>query len=402
MAELATRFGSDAKSKSSTKTVLMEFTARRHSLYNDLISLPPKGYSFVESRSSLDEVILSGVGPETLIGIGFRLGKGVVPGSVLKSLFTRFIELPDHDLAYSSGHLVMRNEPWVCDLEVATHFTDYSTRLLNAYRSFIEKRLSSPHCKGILPWTNAAQISLERSLDCSGFIDKVVTIPIAVRPKSFRKDYSNEGTRILFVGSINFSGDFYMKGGHEVIQSYIRLKDHHKDASLTVRANVPDEIMQRYRSVPGITFIREKISTARLEEEFKNADIFAFPSHHTPGRVLLDAMSYELPVVVSDLWANPEMVTHGENGFLIECSKKIRYVDDRNIPLWGQRGFETRIRTPDPKVVQDLTDALDILIQDRSLRRKMGARGRALVENGRHSIASRNASLKKVLDSALC
>ncbi len=55
-----------------------------------------------------------------------------------------------------------------------------------------------------------------------------------------------------------------------------------------------------------------------LEQFYKNADIFVLPSLVEGfGIVILDAMSFKLPVVASEIGAIPELVRDGDNGLLV-------------------------------------------------------------------------------------
>ncbi|MCB1842310.1 MAG: glycosyltransferase family 4 protein, partial [Halioglobus sp.] len=48
-------------------------------------------------------------------------------------------------------------------------------------------------------------------------------------------------------------------------------------------------------------------------------DVFVFPSlHEGLGSTLLDAMSFGLPIVATNVGGIPDIVTHGVNGLLIE------------------------------------------------------------------------------------
>jgi len=138
-----------------------------------------------------------------------------------------------------------------------------------------------------------------------------------------------------------------------------------------------------------------------LEQEFKFADIFLFPAHTTPAMVILEAMSYELPVITTDVRANSELVEDGKTGFLIKKSEKVPYYIDDFVPNWGTPEFDNAIRTVDLKVVQELVEKTSILIEDRELRRKMGKAGRKEVETGKFSIERRKEKLKRIFDEAI-
>jgi glycosyltransferase involved in cell wall biosynthesis len=82
------------------------------------------------------------------------------------------------------------------------------------------------------------------------------------------------------------------------------------------------------------------------------ADIFVLPSHHEGLPVsILEAMSAGLPVVTTPVGAIPELVLAGETGLLIP-----------------------------PGSASALADALAVLVQDPTLRRKFGQAARARVE----------------------
>ena len=137
-----------------------------------------------------------------------------------------------------------------------------------------------------------------------------------------------------------------------------------------------------------------------MEDEFKSADIFLLPAHNTPFSGFLDAMSYELPVVTIDAWANSEIVEDGKTGFVVRRSEKIPYYVENFIPNFGSSRFQQAIRTPDPQVVGELVEKVSILIDYPQLRKRMGKAGRWEVEEGRFSIERRNRQLKQILDEA--
>ena len=80
---------------------------------------------------------------------------------------------------------------------------------------------------------------------------------------------------------------------------------------------------------------------------FKQADVFVFPSNNeTFGLVNLEAMSYKLPIVTTNVGGIPDVVTHGENGFVNE-----------------------------PGDADSLASSLCTLLGDAPLRQKMGEAG---------------------------
>lgn len=67
-----------------------------------------------------------------------------------------------------------------------------------------------------------------------------------------------------------------------------------------------------------VTFLG-RLNDDELKTEYKNASVFLFPSlHEGYGMVLIEAMSYGLPVVAFDNSAMPYTVKDGYNGLLAE------------------------------------------------------------------------------------
>jgi glycosyltransferase involved in cell wall biosynthesis len=115
--------------------------------------------------------------------------------------------------------------------------------------------------------------------------------------------------------------------------------------------------------------------------------------------VFLEAMSYELPVVTTDVWGNGELVREGRTGFLV--AKSTLGPDFEGDRLYARsRHFEKVVRTVDPRMVRALVQRLSTLVEDAELRRRLGRAGRSEIEEGRFSLARRNAKLKRLLDEA--
>ncbi len=82
-------------------------------------------------------------------------------------------------------------------------------------------------------------------------------------------------------------------------------------------------------------------------------DLFALPSmNEGMGRVLVEAMAAGKAVVASNVGGIPDLVHHGQNGFLVE-----------------------------PGDVAGLSAAIEKLLADQNLRREMGKRGQAMAYN---------------------
>ena len=130
---------------------------------------------------------------------------------------------------------------------------------------------------------------------------------------SIAKEFADdrETVKLLFVGSSNIAGQFVVKGGQEVIETFILLRKRFPYLELVIRSDVPKIIRLKYQGVENIKWIEQEIPREQLQQEFKSADIYICPAHHTPALVIPEAMSYELPVIALDVWA-AERYDHGE------------------------------------------------------------------------------------------
>jgi len=385
------------------KNVYLDIIGKRHSLYNELVNHPPEGYNFMVDENPWDKTTQTIANNETIYWFQRNILSKVVPVNLAKSYVERLKRIPSNvDLTYSSGHIIFRDEPWIADCEYITHFAGYNYTHYSRYRRVIEKRLADANCKKIIPWTDEGAKTVCLTVKDKRIIEKVETVNLAVRPKIFTKQFNKNNVKLLFVGSANIPKDFDIKGGKEVVEAFIRLTKKYDNLELVIRSYVPEHVKQRCKKIENIRIIDSVIPWNVLEEEFKISDIFLFPSYNTPGLAILDAMSYELPVITTNVWANKEMVQDGKSGYLIDCSTEVQYYTNEGVPNWSSPDNLKRIiNYTDERIVDQLVVAISNLIENESERRQMGVRGRELIKTGKFSIAKRNQKLKQIFEESI-
>jgi len=388
------------------RKIYLDIAGKMHSLYKELVLYPPSGYQFITQGTSWDRAFSVASKVNIIYSFQQRGLGNIIPVNLTKAYLERFKKLPqDTDLTYATGHLVFRKEPWVVDLEFVTQLAGYNLKHFKRYRKLIEKVLASEYCKKIICWFEAGRKSVLANMDCRGFGDKVEVVPLAVHRKNFIKDYSNKSKiKLLFIGSANIPGEFEYKGGKEVLEAFILLREKYSNLELVIRSDIPKQIKSKYKGLDGLRLIEGIIPWEMLEQEFKSSDIFLFPSYSTSGPATLDAMSYELPVIATDVWASPEIVADGKTGFVIKKSEKVQYYIENFIPNWDYHAgskFMKSIEATDPKVVEEVVEKVSLLVENKELRRRMGRAGRQQIETGKFSIKKRNEKLKRIFDEAL-
>ena len=404
-----------------TRRVYFEPAGRIHSAHRELMRHPPAGYEFVSGGGAWDRLTAVPTKSDLVIHNLPVIASKLLPVPLLKAWLESVLTKPPQGaaLTYAYNHPVFRKEPWVVNVEWAHMLAGFEVRQLRRYRGIIERLLASPYCRRIITWCEGARRSILANLDGRGFAHKIELVPIAVHAKRFTKVYGEDRVRLLFVGSANaprgavssrlpgtYLYDFYQKGGQEALETFARLKPGHPRLEMVMRAAVPPELKRKYGSLSGLRILEEVLPWQQLQEEFQAADIFLFPSHQVPPwGVILDAMSYELPVVTTDVYSNPELVEHGKTGIVVAASAAVPYYEEGDtwipsVVTGRRREFNRAIRRVDPQVVDRLAAAVAGLIGDADRRRALGRAARREVEGGRHSIARRNGKLKKIFDEA--
>ena len=138
-----------------------------------------------------------------------------------------------------------------------------------------------------------------------------------------RRIGGGRGLTFLFVGR-----DFERKNGPLVLEAFRALHQQYPETRLIL---VSKPRSGQTISELGVTHYHFVPRQELLERIYPQADVLLLPSKAEGfGLVLLEAMSFGLPVIAVDAWAMREIVVHGENGFLIRPDS----IEDLSQSLW--------------------------------------------------------------------
>ena len=147
---------------------------------------------------------------------------------------------------------------------------------------------------------------------------------------------------ILFVG-----GDFQRKGGDLLLTIFREQFAHQAELDLVTRQIDTDDLPPSVHLYTDIN-----ANDPRLRQLYAQADLFVLPTRADfSSLAAIEAMAVGLPVIISRVGGTTEIVRDGETGFLITS-------DD----------------------AEGLRSSLGHLLADAALRQRMGAAGRATVE----------------------
>ncbi len=387
-----------------------------HSLYKELVEHPPEGYRVLvgkpESNGRQQSTLTLNKKQQMMYRLDGRL-KSLLPSTLWSEAKTLSYVLVKKaqasgnsltsgaDLVYSSQQLAFGRFPWIIDLEYANALVDYGD--IRLIRRFVQKSLASEKCRRILPWSNWAKRTLYRSLDCDSFKEKITTMRFGMPARNFVKKSDCDRLRLLFVGSVNLFNylNFEWKGGFEVVDAFLELSKKYDNIDLIMRSWVPPAIKEKCDNRPDIKILSSTLSEEALARLYVSSDIFLFPSYLNLGMAILEAMSYELPVVAVGLYDIPEAVQNMKTGVLLDPPPDTLFYMWNGAPNHQDRNLLPSIRKSRPWMVRQIVDKMSLLIESSSLRRRLGQEARRLVEQGEFSLKNRNDNLKKIFDEAI-
>jgi glycosyltransferase involved in cell wall biosynthesis len=120
----------------------------------------------------------------------------------------------------------------------------------------------------------------------------------------------SERNKVIFVGK-----DFRRKGGHHLLEAFRAVRDRLPNVELHIVGPDSAEIP----SVPGVVTHGAIGSRGRMADLYSQSDVFCLPAIFEPfGLAVLEAMSFGLPVVASNVGVLPELVAKREAGLVVE------------------------------------------------------------------------------------
>ena len=150
--------------------------------------------------------------------------------------------------------------------------------------------------------------------------DNLLSKPLSKHDMEARRDlgFNEDNFLLLFVGQ--YQND--RKGLSFVLRSLRLVRQKIPNVRLVIcgKGDVPryQALASRLGVVDSVSFVG-RVSKQKLIKLYKTSDLFVFPSQFEGlGIVFLEAMSYGLPIVASNVGPIPEIVKNGKNGLLVE------------------------------------------------------------------------------------
>src|SRR5207237_5949869 len=191
-------------------------------------------------------------------------------------------------------------------------------RSISRYFPIIKTLLESEQCKGILTHMRSTAQMVSTLFGSDKIREKVFHTPIGVKlPERWQRHEESETIHLLFTNSWHqLPGNFYLRGGLDVLQAFSILHERYPHLRLTLRTHLPllDVRYQRMLEKGWVRVINRFLSAREMEALLAESHIYLLPAARVHIVSLLQAMSHGLAVVTSDGWGFDEYVTHRRNG----------------------------------------------------------------------------------------
>jgi glycosyltransferase involved in cell wall biosynthesis len=304
--------------------------------------------------------------------------------------------------------------PWVVEIEDPTTLfypmipngrtSDLPLRE-SPYFPIIKTLLETDSCRGILTHMKSTAALVSKLFESDVIRAKVSYAPLGVKlPERWQRHEEREPfepLNLVFINSwCQIRENFYVRGGLDVLEAFALLRERYPHVRLTLRTQLPDLDSHYHRIIESgwVRVIDRFLPADEMAGLLADSHIFLLPAARIHVVSLLQAMSYGLAVVTSDGWGIEEYVTHEGNGLIVRGRYgKTSWADEEAGML--REDYEP-MYTSDPAVVAGIVEAVSRLVEDGSLRRRLGRAARHDVKTT-YSIERWNEGLKETLDRAV-
>jgi glycosyltransferase involved in cell wall biosynthesis len=362
--------------------------ASLHPYYQDMLRQLPKGVCAANNVNESEY---------------WKKEGGAAPGALLRlaSFGVNVVGLPnvwpvrsDADALYCCQHLPLTCKRWILDVDHPAALVRYKHRLQRSplSRLLVRRMVASSRCLGVVFWSDAARRAFLAAYPVpSGVQRKMHVIYPTATWRGEGKRAS--GYNLLFVSNI-----FHQKGAMDALEAFRLYHDANPRATLTFVSNVPDNVKKRYAKC-GVVF-KERMPREKLLREYAKADAFVYPTRMDIfGLVILEALSFGLPVITTADFCTRELVRDGKTGVIVARSIPDWFDSDGLMAMdcdFGSADYVRVTQTPDETLVSGLVRAMETL-SDARVRERM--RSAIKKDLARFAPEKRTKELAKILYS---
>jgi glycosyltransferase involved in cell wall biosynthesis len=337
------------------------------------------------------------------IGISETFIKNILKSPIRGGFFGR----PENgaDLIEALVLPVLTKQPWIystANFAEPMAFTLFGAPIPKLFRRmFLEELFKRENLKQIVCWSEAALRSMSDYAGISSpsvLCKTTVVYPgVATAPK-----------RIKVPGAVSilFSGQFFRKGGMHVVDAFMKIKAEFPQARLRICSDLKKDFVlndnalkMRYMSLieADKSIVVGRVSReVLLKSILPETSVYVLPSYEEAfGFALLEALSYGVPVVASDVFAIPEIINHDVSGCLLPFVSNVN--SKEIVDGYGIRPIKSDVhRSISDWVYQSIVR----ILRDNDLQLSMSESGQRIARE-KFSFQLHNAKMKAIYDKAV-
>lgn len=209
---------------------------------------------------------------------------------------------------------IMATGPYISDIDNPYAFTAYNVSATRLYKSLIRLLLSQNRCLQIRCMSQACQQGLANEFGDTIAAKSVLSYPAISAKVTNPPLPKSDECRFLFIAT-----QFEIKGGPALLRAFRNVHKTFPGARLDIVTHLPEHYRDTVGSIPGLYVHDATFTRGEIAKQFlSHADVLIHPTYMDSfGMIILEAMSFGLPVIASNMYAIPEMVEEGKNGRLI-------------------------------------------------------------------------------------
>lgn len=229
----------------------------------------------------------------------------------------------DHeaDIFFTYGCMLLTNKPYCVYIENGVALYNYDTTIAaNPIAQWLFSLLvRQKNCKKLIFMSEAGQKSFFATVPYGKRTREIaLKKAIQIYPLIEKKDLSPK----QFQGTLRllFAGMFYMKGGIELIHAFIRIQKFYSNVELTIITplhTVKKSDLEMMTNVTGIKLVEANLDAHAMDNMYLTHDIFMLPTFRDGfGLVLVEAISFAMPIICTDQYATTEVALNGYNAMV--------------------------------------------------------------------------------------
>lgn len=281
------------------------------------------------------------------------------------------------DMYGSFNRFLNADKPYFIYLENPTALYHYSLGRAESYlgKRNILNRLNDKNLKSVVCMSKACYETFDKLCGVSdNELSKHIVYPYVPENRHIDEEKiiqrcKEKHIELLFISQ---GIRFISKGGLEVVEAFKKLRKNNTNINLTIitsQKDIDESIIENIKEIEGINMLEFGFSYNELEKIYSNSTILLHPtSDDSFGLTILEAMKSGLPIISTDLYAIPEMVKDGVNGFLTE--PKFWFFDKKNMPnkeVWNNRNSTIYSTEISIDLVNFIYDRVLLLNNDRDI-----------------------------------